>query len=38
MRPDDVSRLTADAVVRRVALLAVHTSPLAQPGTGDAGA
>ncbi len=37
VRPDDVSRLTADAVVRRVALLAVHTSPLAQPGTGDAG-
>lgn len=27
----------ADGAVRRVALLAVHTSPLAQPGTGDGG-
>ncbi|GBG40566.1 D-inositol-3-phosphate glycosyltransferase [Mycobacterium montefiorense] len=34
MRHDDVL-LRSDP--RRVALLAVHTSPLAQPGTGDAG-
>ncbi|MGZ5376706.1 MAG: D-inositol-3-phosphate glycosyltransferase [Mycobacterium sp.] len=29
--------LTGLAVPRRVAVLSVHTSPLAQPGTGDAG-
>lgn len=34
MRHDDGYRLTGP---RRVAVLAVHTSPLAQPGTGDAG-
>ncbi|OUZ03472.1 D-inositol 3-phosphate glycosyltransferase [Mycobacterium avium subsp. paratuberculosis] len=34
MRHDDVFRLNEP---RRVAVLAVHTSPLAQPGTGDAG-
>ena len=34
MRHDDVFRLNDP---RRVAVLAVHTSPLAQPGTGDAG-
>ncbi|OBI68334.1 D-inositol-3-phosphate glycosyltransferase [Mycobacterium sp. E796] len=34
MRHDDVLRLNGP---RRVAVLAVHTSPLAQPGTGDAG-
>ncbi|ORW92559.1 D-inositol-3-phosphate glycosyltransferase [Mycobacterium sp. IEC1808] len=34
MRHDDVPRLNGP---RRVAVLAVHTSPLAQPGTGDAG-
>lgn len=27
----------ADAAVRRVGMLSVHTSPLAQPGTGDSG-
>ncbi|ORV81954.1 D-inositol-3-phosphate glycosyltransferase [Mycobacterium interjectum] len=34
MRHDDVLRRSDP---RRVAVLAVHTSPLAQPGTGDAG-
>lgn len=34
VRHDDVYRLNEP---RRVAVLAVHTSPLAQPGTGDAG-
>ncbi|MDT5255412.1 MAG: D-inositol-3-phosphate glycosyltransferase [Mycobacterium sp.] len=34
MRHDDVFRRNDP---RRVAVLAVHTSPLAQPGTGDAG-
>ncbi|MDD4866033.1 MAG: D-inositol-3-phosphate glycosyltransferase [Mycobacterium sp.] len=34
MRHDDGYRLSGP---RRVAVLAVHTSPLAQPGTGDAG-
>jgi D-inositol-3-phosphate glycosyltransferase len=34
VRHDDVLRLNDP---RRVAVLAVHTSPLAQPGTGDAG-
>jgi D-inositol-3-phosphate glycosyltransferase len=34
VRHDDVFRRTHP---RRVAVLAVHTSPLAQPGTGDAG-
>jgi D-inositol-3-phosphate glycosyltransferase len=34
VRHDDVFRLNEP---RRVAVLAVHTSPLAQPGTGDAG-
>ncbi|OBG23333.1 D-inositol-3-phosphate glycosyltransferase [Mycobacterium sp. 852002-51057_SCH5723018] len=34
MRHDDGFRLNGP---RRVAVLAVHTSPLAQPGTGDAG-
>jgi D-inositol-3-phosphate glycosyltransferase len=34
VRHDDVLLLNDP---RRVALLAVHTSPLAQPGTGDAG-
>ncbi|OBI51037.1 D-inositol-3-phosphate glycosyltransferase [Mycobacterium sp. E787] len=34
MRHDDGSRRSDP---RRVAVLAVHTSPLAQPGTGDAG-
>jgi D-inositol-3-phosphate glycosyltransferase len=34
VRHDDVFRPTHP---RRVAVLAVHTSPLAQPGTGDAG-
>ena len=29
--------MTADPVPRRIALISVHTSPLAQPGTGDAG-
>jgi D-inositol-3-phosphate glycosyltransferase len=29
--------LTEDDVVRRVAMISVHTSPLDQPGTGDAG-
>ena len=34
----DLSRSNAGlAVPRRVAVLSVHTSPLAQPGTGDAG-
>lgn len=43
MRHDDVSPSpgalpgSGAADPRRVALLAVHTSPLAQPGTGDAG-
>ncbi|MGH3497769.1 MAG: D-inositol-3-phosphate glycosyltransferase [Nocardioidaceae bacterium] len=31
------ARLTAAAVPRRVAMLSMHTSPLDQPGTGDAG-
>jgi D-inositol-3-phosphate glycosyltransferase len=30
-------RLTEDDAVRRVAMVSVHTSPLDQPGTGDAG-
>jgi D-inositol-3-phosphate glycosyltransferase len=34
VRHDDVFRLNDP---RRIAVLAVHTSPLAQPGTGDAG-
>jgi len=29
--------MTAGPTPRRIALLSVHTSPLAQPGTGDAG-
>ncbi|MBV9321833.1 MAG: D-inositol-3-phosphate glycosyltransferase, partial [Mycobacterium sp.] len=38
MRHTDVSRLKASELdLRRVAVLSVHTSPLAQPGTGDAG-
>ncbi|WP_188112796.1 D-inositol-3-phosphate glycosyltransferase [Mycobacterium simiae] len=37
MRQTDPLRLAGDDDPRRVALLAVHTSPLAQPGTGDAG-
>ncbi|WP_181024954.1 D-inositol-3-phosphate glycosyltransferase [Mycobacterium kansasii] len=37
MRHSDSPRLAGDEDPRRVALLAVHTSPLAQPGTGDAG-
>ena len=37
MRHDDVFRRREDIDPRRVAVLAVHTSPLAQPGTGDAG-
>ncbi|WP_232021973.1 D-inositol-3-phosphate glycosyltransferase [Mycobacterium basiliense] len=41
MRQTDGSPLTGDNTgpqnPRRVALVAVHTSPLAQPGTGDAG-
>ncbi len=37
MRHDDVPRRPKDIDPRRVAVLAVHTSPLAQPGTGDAG-
>lgn len=32
-----VPKCTARAHVRRVAMLSMHTSPLAQPGTGDAG-
>src|SRR5512133_3265857 len=30
-------QLTEDDAVRRVAMISVHTSPLDQPGTGDAG-
>ena len=37
MRHDDVSGAFRLNDPRRVAVLAVHTSPLAQPGTGDAG-
>ncbi|MGF2952434.1 D-inositol-3-phosphate glycosyltransferase, partial [Mycobacterium sp. THU-M116] len=43
MRHDHLSPPSVDTTgrlavtPRRVALLAVHTSPLAQPGTGDAG-
>ncbi|MCV7378600.1 D-inositol-3-phosphate glycosyltransferase [Mycobacterium alsense] len=37
MRDDDVSGASRLNEPRRVAVLAVHTSPLAQPGTGDAG-
>nr|WP_167480246.1 D-inositol-3-phosphate glycosyltransferase [Mycobacterium pseudokansasii] len=37
VRHSDSPRLAGDEHPRRVALLAVHTSPLAQPGTGDAG-
>jgi len=33
--PEDLT--DADVLPRRVAVLSVHTSPLAQPGTGDAG-
>ncbi|KXW79546.1 D-inositol-3-phosphate glycosyltransferase [Mycolicibacterium phlei] len=33
----DPTRLEALPVPKRVAVLSVHTSPLAQPGTGDAG-
>ena len=38
---DGLVRLVTDptgVLPRRVAVLSVHTSPLAQPGTGDAGA
>ena len=39
MAPTDLSRLDTSELTdpRRVAVLAVHTSPLAQPGIGDAG-
>ena len=39
MAHTDLSRLNASELTnpRRVAVLAVHTSPLAQPGVGDAG-
>lgn len=37
MRHDDASGASRLNEPRRVAVLAVHTSPLAQPGTGDAG-
>lgn len=39
MQPNALSRLDASQLTdpRRVAVLSVHTSPLAQPGTGDAG-
>ena len=33
----DVVELTEADAVRRVAMISVHTSPLDQPGTGDAG-
>ncbi len=33
--PEDLT--DGDVLPRRVAVLSVHTSPLAQPGTGDAG-
>ncbi|WP_167106716.1 D-inositol-3-phosphate glycosyltransferase [Mycobacterium sp. DL592] len=33
----DLSDGSADVLPRRVAVVSVHTSPLAQPGTGDAG-
>ncbi|MGY4711953.1 D-inositol-3-phosphate glycosyltransferase [Mycolicibacterium sp. CBM1] len=33
----DLSDVSTDGTPRRVAVLSVHTSPLAQPGTGDAG-
>jgi D-inositol-3-phosphate glycosyltransferase len=34
---DSLTRATSSPEVRRVAMLSVHTSPLDQPGTGDAG-
>jgi D-inositol-3-phosphate glycosyltransferase len=34
---ENVVALTEDDAVRRVAMVSVHTSPLDQPGTGDAG-
>jgi D-inositol-3-phosphate glycosyltransferase len=36
-QPRDLTDAAAVVVPRRVAVLSVHTSPLAQPGTGDAG-
>ncbi len=33
----DLTDVSSDVLPRRVAVLSVHTSPLAQPGTGDAG-
>jgi len=36
-QPRDLTDLPVAVMPRRVAVLSVHTSPLAQPGTGDAG-
>jgi len=36
-QPRDLTDVAAAVLPRRVAVLSVHTSPLAQPGTGDAG-